>query len=158
VARVDRLTAAGVLVLALMACLHALRLGLWKAGLPGSGLFPLLGAGGMALLAVLLLATSWRSPEQKTATPFWPRGDALKKQGVFAIALLVYPILVQLFGFNLGSLVFLVSLFRYPGRYGWKTSLVVGILAVGVLYASLVVLLGVELPTGLVGEWVPWTP
>jgi hypothetical protein len=81
VARVDRLTAAGVLILALMACLHALRLGLWKTGLPGSGLFPLLGARGMALLAVLLLATSWRSPEQKKATPLWPRGDALKKRG-----------------------------------------------------------------------------
>ena len=156
-ARVDRLTATGVLVLALMACLHSVRLGLWKAGIPGSGLFPLLGAGGMALLAVLLLATSWRSPQQKK-TPFWPRGDELKKQGVFALALLVYPILVQLLGFNLGSLVFLVTLFRYPGQYGWKTSLAVGLLAVSVLYASLVVLLGVELPTGLVGEWVPWIP
>ncbi len=155
--RVDRLTAAGILVLALLACLQSIRLGLWKAGLPGSGLFPLLGAGGMALLAVLLLATSRKSPPKKQS-PFWPRGEELKKQGIFALALLVYPLLVQFLGFNLGSVVFLVSLFRYPGQYRWTTSLVVGAVAVGVLYASLVVLLGVELPAGLVAEWVPWIP
>ncbi len=157
VARIDRLTAAGILILALLACLQSIRLGLWKAGLPGSGLFPLLGAGGMALLAVLLFVTSRGVPQQKK-TSFWPRGDELKKQGVFALALLAYPILVQFLGFNFGSLVFLVFLFRHPGQYGWKASLVVGILAVGILYASLVVLLGVELPAGLVGKWVPWIP
>ena len=155
--RIDRISGLGILVLALAAGVQSLRMGLWKGGIPGPGLFPLVGAGGMALLAVLLIVTS-RNTARDKSTHFWPRGDELKKQGVFALALLMYPVLTQGLGFIAGSLIFLVLLFRYPARYRWTTSLAVAALTVGILYASLVTLLGTELPAGLVEEWLPWRP
>jgi hypothetical protein len=146
----DRISALVVLIFGLLASLESFRMGLWKGDAPGSGFFPLLGAGGMTLLAAFLLATS-RGVSSDKQEPFLPRGDGLKKFGAVALALLIYPLLVQLLGFAPGSVLFLAILFRYPGHYGWKTSLVLSLLTVGVMYVSLVMLLKAELPKGPLG-------
>jgi hypothetical protein len=150
VTRVDRISALVILVFGVLACLESVRMGVWKGEVPGSGFFPLVGAGGMTLLAVLLLATSRdASPDEKK--PFMPQSDELKQLGAFVPALLLYPIFAHLLGFAPSSVVFLTLLFRHPGRYGWITSLVVSLLTVAVLYAGLVVLLRAELPKGPLG-------
>lgn len=148
--RVDRIFALVIVVFGGLACLQCIRMGLWKGEVPGSGFFPLVGAGGMTLLAVLLLATSkGRSSEEKK--PFALARDELKQLSGFVPALLLYPILVHFLGFAPASVLFLAVLFRHSGRYGWITSLVVSLLTVGVLYVGLVVLLKAELPKGPLG-------
>ena len=146
----ERISALVVLIFGLLASIESYRMGLWKGDAPGSGFFPLLGAGGMTLLAMILLATS-RGASSDKQEPFLPQGDGLKKFGAVALALLIYPIIVHLLGFAPGSALFLAFLFRYPGHYSWKTSLAMSLLAVAVMYVSLVVLLKAELPKGPLG-------
>lgn len=149
--RIDRISALVILVFGVLACLESVRMGLWKGEVPGSGFFPLIGAGGMTLLAALLLATS-RASSSTRKVPFLPRSDDERKQlGAIILALLAYPLLAHFLGFAPSSVAFLALLLRYPGRYGWMTSLVVSLLTVGVLYAGLVVFLGAELPKGPLG-------
>ncbi len=149
--RIDRISALVILVLGLLASLESIRMGLWKGEVPGSGFFPLIGAGGMTLLAALLLVTS-RASSSPRKEPFLPRSDDERKQlGAFILALLAYPCLAHFLGFAASTAIFLALLFRYPGRYGWKTSLAVSLLMVGVLYVGLVVLLRADLPKGLLG-------
>jgi hypothetical protein len=150
VTRVNRIFALVVLVFSGLACMESIRMGLWKGEVPGSGFFPLVGAGGMTLLAVLLLATSRNAPSEERK-PFAFSSNELKQLSAFVPALLLYPIFVQLLGFAPASVLFLALLFRKSGRYGWITSLVISLLIVGVLYAGLVVLLRAELPRGPLG-------
>jgi hypothetical protein len=140
-----------ILAFGVLASIESVRMGLWKDGVPGSGLFPLAGAGGMAVLAALLLVTSRDGSADKKRS-FLPRGDELKQLGVFALALLAYPFLTQVLGFVPSSAIFLALLFRYPGGYGWKRSIVVSVLTVGILYGALVVVLKADLPQGPLGR------
>ena len=148
--RVDRISATVILIFGVVASIESIRMGPWKDGVPGPGLFPLVAAGGMAALAVLLLATSTAAVSERLAS-FLPQGEALKQLGAFVLTLLIFPFLTRLLGFVPSSIVFLALLFRYPGGYGWKTSLVVSILTVGILYIALVVVLGTDLPQGPLG-------
>jgi len=150
VTRVDRIFALVILVFGGLACMESIRMGLWKGEVPGSGFFPLVGAGGMTLLAVLLLATSRDAPSEERK-PFTFASNELKQLSAFVPALLLYPIFVHFLGFAPASFLFLALLFRRSGRYGWMTSLVASLLIVGVLYAGLVVLLKAELPKGPLG-------
>jgi hypothetical protein len=150
VTRVDRIFSLVMLVFGGLACLESIRMGLWKGEVPGSGFFPLVGAGGMTLLAVLLLATSKNAPSEKKK-PFTFAGNELRQLSAFVPALLLYPIFAHLLGFAPASALFLALLFRHSGRYGWITSLVASLLIVGVLYVGLVVLLKAELPKGPLG-------
>ena len=147
---IDRISAVVILLFGVVASMESIRTGIWDGGMPGSGFFPLLGAGGITLLAALLLLTN-RSASRDPKEPFLPRGGGLRKFGTLALALLLYPLLVQLLGFALGSALFLASLFRYPGGYSWKTSLGLALLTIAALYLGLVVLLKAQLPTGLLG-------
>ena len=148
--RIDRISALVILVFGLLACLESIRMGLWKGEVPGSGFFPLVGAGGMTLLAVLLLVTSRDAPSEERR-PFIFANNELQQLSAFVPALLLYPIFTHLLGFAPASVLFLALLFRHPGRYGWITSLIVSLVIVGMLYAGLVVLLRAELPKGLLG-------
>jgi hypothetical protein len=150
VTRVDRIFALVILVFGGLACMESIRMGLWKGEVPGSGFFPLVGAGGMTLLAVLLLATSRNAPSEERK-PFTFASNELKQLSAFVPALLLYPIFAHLLGFAPASALFLALLFRHSGRYGWITSLGVSLLIVGVLYVGLVVLLKAELPKGPLG-------
>jgi hypothetical protein len=150
VTRIDRISAVVILAFGILACLESIRMGLWNGEVPGSGFFPLVGAGGMTLLAVLLLATGRNAASEKKK-PFTFARDELKQLGAFVPALLLYPIFVYLLGFALASVLFLALLFRHPGRYGWITSLFISLLVVGALYVGLVMLLKAELPTGPFG-------
>ena len=148
--RINRISAVVILAFGVLACLESIRMGLWNGEVPGSGFFPLVGAGGMTLLAVLLLATT-RDAASQEKKPFTFARDELKQLSAFVPALVFYPIFAYLLGFALASVLFLALLFRHPGRYGWVTSLVVSLLVIGALYAGLVVLLKAELPKGPLG-------
>ena len=148
--RFDRISALVILAFGLLACLECIRMGLWNGDVPGSGFFPLVAAGGMTLLAVMLLVTG-RNAASEGKKPFRLAKDELKQLGAFVPGLLLYPVLVYFLGFALASVLFLAVLFRHPGRYGWMTSVVVSLMVVGALYAGLVLLLKAELPTGPLG-------
>ena len=148
--RVDRIFALVILVFGGLACMESIRMGLWKGEVPGSGFFPLVGAGGMTLLAVLLLATS-RGTSSGERKVFVFASNELKQLSAFVPALLLYPIFVHFLGFAPASFLFLALLFRRSGRYGWITSLVASFLVVGVLHIGLVVLLKAGLPKGPLG-------
>ena len=96
--RVDRIFALVILVFGGLACMESIRMGLWKGEVPGSGFFPLVGAGGMTLLAVLLLITSrGASPGERKTFVF--ASNELKQLSGFVPALLLYPIFVHFLGF-----------------------------------------------------------
>ena len=148
--RLDRISALAILAFGLLACVECTRMGLWNGDVPGSGFFPLVAAGGMTFLAVLLLVTR-RNAASEGKKPFQLAKDELKQLGAFVPALLLYPVFVYFLGFALASVLFLALLFRHPGRYGWMTSVVVSLIVVGALYVGLVVLLKAELPAGPLG-------
>jgi hypothetical protein len=147
---VDRIFALVILVFGGLACMESIRMGLWKGEVPGSGFFPLVGAGGMTLMAVLLLVTSKGAPSDEKKT-FTFAGNEVKQLSGFVPALLLYPIFVHFLGFAPASVLFLALLFRRSGRYGWITSLVASFVVVGVLHVGLVVLLKAGLPKGPLG-------
>ena len=148
--RVDRIFALVMLVFGGLVCLECIRMGLWKGEVPGSGFFPLVGAGGMTLLAVLLLITR-RGASPGESKTFVFESNELKQLSGFVPALLFYPIFVHFLGFAPASVLFLAVLFRRSGRYGWITSLVASFVVVGVLHVGLVVLLKAGLPKGPLG-------
>jgi hypothetical protein len=139
-----------ILIFGVLASFESIRMGPWKDGVPGPGLFPLVGAGGITVLAALLLATSTAVSSGQRES-FLPQNEELRQLGAFALSLLLLPFLARILGFVPSSSLFLALLFRYPGGYGWKTSLVVSIVTVGILYVALVVVLGADLPQGPLG-------
>ncbi len=144
--RADQFSAMAVLLVAAAACVESVRMGLTKDFLPGSGMFPFLCALGMGLLAAIQVATSRGTSGERPLS--WPHGEGVKRIAAFAGALVIYVFAMDSLGFLVSTLLFFIALFRYPGLYGWRTTLTVSVAMTACLYLGLVRLLGVVLPQG----------
>lgn len=110
---------------------------------PGPAFFPRAIVSAIALLAVVQLGQSFR---REGTTSYEITTDAVKKIGTVAIFLAAYVVTMPLFGFFVGTIIFLTAFGRYSGIETTRTA---GALAVGstfVLYYAFVDFLNVPLP------------
>jgi len=137
------------LVLGAAVCVYALRLGVWDASGPASGLVPLLAgivlAGGGA--GILGAALPWTAP----APPFWP----VRAAGVRALAVLgalaVMAAVMPALGFLVTATVCTMFLLRLvqPQRWGWVV--VTAVASTVLLYWLFDRVLDMALPKGPLG-------
>jgi len=122
-------------------------------------LFPLvIGAAGILVCLIILIDQLRRravpapakvvSDDDPVANATWPR---------FATALLsapVFGVVFWLFGFYVASLAAMFVMPPLMGYSNWRTMLIVGLATVGLLAVFFPYLVGVNLPHGVVGDWL----
>jgi hypothetical protein len=122
-------------------------------------LFPLvIGAAGILVCLIILIDQLRRramtapgevvSDDDPAAKATWPR---------FATALLsapVFGVVFWLFGFYVASLAAMFVMPPLMGYANWRTMLIVGLATVGLLAVFFPYLVGVNLPHGVVGDWL----
>jgi hypothetical protein len=123
-------------------------------------LFPLvIGTAGVLLCALLAIASyrNWRLPQ--AAADAVPKDDPANQVGWprYALALLAAPVfglLLWLTGFFVAALAVMIAIPRLMGMRNWVT---IGVVAIGTVAALALIfpyLLGVNLPHGIVGDWM----
>jgi hypothetical protein len=88
------------------------------------------------------------SADDAAANASWPR---------FATALLsapVFGVVCWLFGFFVASLAAMLAMPRLMGYSDWRRLLIVGVVTVAFLALFFPYLVGVNLPHGVVGDWL----
>ena len=150
--RAEVLVATGLLVIAVVVLAQALRLGPgWGEDGPLAGFFPFWLAVVLGVSSLWILGRTLRTPGDARARPFFPPGGRRLVLTVFlpmagAIALL------EVVGFYLAALVYLVVYVRLTGRQGWALTLAVGILFPLVTFFVFERWFLIPLPKGLFGE------
>jgi putative tricarboxylic transport membrane protein len=128
---------------------EALRLGLWRQGSPGEGLFPFLTAIGMTAFAVLCLAVALRerSAPVRARPPGELRGTLLRI-GAYLAALLFYATTLDPLGFIISTIVTVVFILRFAERYAWTTTIALAVGTAAGCHLLFVYWLQAILPTG----------
>ena len=138
------LTAAGVYALG-----EAWRLGLWRQGSPGEGLFPFLTAIGMTGFAALCLGAALREPEAPTqARPTGELRAMLLRIGAYLAALLFYAVAFDPLGFIISTIATVVFILRFAERYAWTTTIALAVGTAAGCHLLFVYWLQAILPTG----------
>jgi len=138
------LAAIGVYALA-----EAWRLGLWRQGSPGEGLFPFLTAIGMTGFAALCLATALR--EAGAPAPVRPPGElraTLLRIAAYLAALLFYAVAFDPLGFIVSTIATVVFILRFAERYAWTTTIALAAGTAAGCHLVFVYWLQALLPTG----------
>lgn len=113
---------------------------------PGPGLFPLICGIGIILLCVLWLALNWKAVENEG--PLWPEGRwKAPAMGVAIIS--AYAALMDIIGYSLATLVFLISWQVLIENEKWKRTAAIAVVGTAVMYILFVYLLGASLPAGM---------
>lgn len=145
------LTALGLLAIAGVVMYQAIRLGPgWGEAGPRGGFFPFWLAVVLAASSVWLLVRAVRDP-RLLGRPFFPPGGRrlvltvfLPMAGAFA--------LVELVGFYVASLVYLVGYIRLTGRQAWPLTLAAGVVFPVATFLVFERWFLIPLPKGLFGE------
>src|SRR5882762_781408 len=127
------LTAAGAYALG-----EAWRLGLWRQGSPGEGLFPFLTALGMTGFAALCLGAELRA--------------MLLRIGAYLAALLFYAVAFDPLGFVISTIATVVFILRFAERYAWTTTIALAAGTAAGCHLLFVYWLQASLPTGHLWE------
>jgi hypothetical protein len=142
------LTATGI-----YAGIVSLRLGLWRQGSPGEGLFPFITAFSMTVFSLLGLAGARRAresapPEARRAT----RQGAVLRIGAYLVGLVFYAATLDALGFIVSTIIAVVFIVRFAERYAWLPTLVLAAGTVATCQILFVTWLGAILPTGFVWD------
>jgi len=130
----------------------SLRIDLGQWNHPGPGFLPLGTAGLMIFLCTIYAIRSrWSHDEAylRKESP-WPRGNWREIIGVL-IALFLYALLLEVFGFIIATFMLMVFLFRLGGPESWLITIVKATLSVLVSYAVFSRWLMVQFPKGFLG-------
>lgn len=114
---------------------------------PGAGFFPRLIAGGIALLAVVQFVASLRNDERTAHVVTWA---GISRVAIPVTLSAVFVLTMPLFGFLVGSVVFLTALMRYSGARSYLTIVPASIAVSLVLYYIFVEFLHVPLPESVI--------
>ncbi len=150
--RAEILVALGLLVVALVVFLQAIRLGPgWGEDGPRAGFFPFWLGMVLGASSLWILVQAFRARGGADARPFFPPRARRLVLTVFlpmagAIAL------VEVVGFYTASLIYLVVYIRLTGRQGWPLTLAVGILFPLISFLVFERWFLILLPKGLFGE------
>jgi putative tricarboxylic transport membrane protein len=128
---------------------EALRLGLWRQGSPGEGLFPFLTAMGMTAFAALCLAGVLRQAEAPARARLAGELRAtLLRIGAYLAALLFYATALDPLGFIISTIVTVVFILRFAERYAWTTTIALAAGTAAGCHLLFVYWLQAILPTG----------
>ncbi|MCK5154503.1 MAG: tripartite tricarboxylate transporter TctB family protein [Spirochaetales bacterium] len=133
----------------------ALLFGILALGFPdrgdevGPGVVPILWIIGILGLGIILLLRGLLKHEEED--PTWGRTD---KVAVFIVMTIIYLIIMQLIGYNLSTIIYLILGMYYLSYRDWKVmiSLTAGWILFS--YFAFYRLLYVPLPRGLLIEWI----
>ncbi|MHB9097389.1 MAG: tripartite tricarboxylate transporter TctB family protein [Syntrophales bacterium] len=119
---------------------------------PGSGFLPFWLGVILAVLAVILLATTWRrrATGKDGVSPF-PGTKALIAIGSVLVGLAVYIILIEVLGFLVDTFLYVAFLLGVVERERWLTTLLVAVSTTAGLYLIFQVFLGITLPSNMFG-------
>jgi hypothetical protein len=132
----------------LMAAIMAFRLGLWRQGSPGEGLFPFIVASGIVVFGVLSMLAPHVPSEDMRAVD----RPSLLRVGAYLIALVFYATSLEALGFVVATAIAVVFILRFAERYSWR---MVAALTVGTIVFCQILFvrwLGAQLPTGFLWE------
>lgn len=132
----------------LTAAIIAFRLGLWRQGSPGEGLFPFIVASAIVLFSVLSMLAS-HAPGEDTRSVDRP---ALLRVGAYLIALVFYATTLEALGFVVATAIAVMFILRLAEGYSWR---MVAALTVGTIVFCQILFvrwLGALLPTGFLWE------
>jgi hypothetical protein len=130
---------------------EAVRLGLWRQGSPGEGLFPFLTAIGMTAFAAVCLAAALRERD----APVLASADLparMLRIGAYLAALLFYAIALDPLGFAISTVATVVFILRYAERYAWTTTIALAVGTAAACHLLFVYWLQAILPTGYVWD------
>ncbi len=139
-----RLSSCCLAAIGIASAVAAWRLGLWQAGAPGPGLFPLLAA--LMLFGTSIGAAMQRSGDLGGAEPA-DRTRLLKH----ALAMSAFAIAFGLLGVVLATFGFVVGVLRGIERLRWSHALAIAAVLAVLSWIVFRQLLGVPLPAGLWG-------
>jgi hypothetical protein len=146
----DRIAGAALLAFAVAFGAGALKqYAYWGENGPGPAFLPLWLGIVMAVLATLLLVGALRADDP--GEPWLPRGDGLRRLGLVLGATIVFGALLNVLGMVLGTVLFLVVVWRRLDGHRWPVVLSV---ALGVACFNALVFtrwLRVPLPVGVFG-------
>ncbi|MBI4537161.1 MAG: tripartite tricarboxylate transporter TctB family protein [candidate division NC10 bacterium] len=146
--RLGRLCSLGLLwAVGILAIAMALRLGLWRSGSPGPGLFPFLAALAIVVLATIgMMAAALRRWPAAPAETIHARGRW--RIALYVVALIAYALLLEPLGFHAATTLALLVISRAAERLRWRT--VVPLIAGTLFFTHLVFArwLGVYFPAG----------
>ena len=146
----DRIAGAGLLALGVAFSAGALKqYDYWGENGPGPAFLPFWLGLVMAMLAAGLLVGAVRSTEPGDA--WLPRGDGLRRLVLVLGATTALVALLNVVGMVVGTLLFLVGLFRYLDRQSWPITLAVALAIAGLNFLVFTYWLRVPMPVGVFG-------
>ncbi len=152
--RAEILCAAALLLVAAIALREALRLNIgWGDIGPRGGFFPF-------WLGVILAASSLFTLVQSLRRPPTPKAF-LGRESLQSVLTVLLPIggavlLIEVVGFYLTALLYLVGYMRWTGRHAWATTLLIGLLFPVLIFFIFERWFLVPLPKGLLAAYHPF--
>jgi hypothetical protein len=144
----DRLAGHGVLAaVGVVALVISLRLGTWRQGSPGEGLFPFLTALAMVVFGAAGLAHDWMRRE-RAQVPARSSRAGLARVAAYLGALIFYAASLELLGFIAATSITVIFILRFAERYSWPATLALTAGTVIGCQVLFVLWLGAVLPTG----------
>lgn len=139
-------------LLGLGICLYSVRLQLWTAAGPGSGLLPFAAGLFIGLFGLALLLPEWsRRRRGRRAAPFWTDAAARNRVGLVVAGLCAMAFLMPLLGFLLAASLVMTFLLGVAERGRLASSVTLALASSLSIYWLFASLLQVRLPRGLLG-------
>lgn len=117
--------------------------------IPNPGLFPFLGSSCFVLFSFILLVTAVMNREQGSEKSFFREKSGAKKVVWVIASLIGYLLTLEYLGFPLAIFLFMIFSLRFLMRKKWRTTLIFAFLAMLFSYILFILLLGVQLPRGV---------
>jgi putative tricarboxylic transport membrane protein len=137
----------------LYAVVVSVRLGLFRQGSPGVGLFPFLTAASMTAFALVSFVDAWRAPaEAAVEAADADRRRKVWRVGAYLAGLVFYALALDPLGFIVATILTVVFIVRYAERYPWRMTITLAVGTAAVCQVLFVIWLGAQLPTGYVWE------
>jgi putative tricarboxylic transport membrane protein len=136
----DVLVGVAVVGLALAGLLGSLALGVGSSRAPGTGTWPLLVSGALAVLGIALLALTGRTRDAERFT----RATWLVLAGL--ATMVVFVAVIEVIGFEIPAALLMFVWLRFLGRESWRSSVITSIAVVLAFYIVFVGLLSVPIP------------
>jgi hypothetical protein len=140
------LFAAGALALAI-----SLKLGVWRQGSPGEGLFPCLCAAAMLAFSAAGLVQDWIRLK-RVHDPATHDRTGLIRVAAYLGALVFYAASLEFLGFIVATALTITFILRCAERYSWRGTLALTAATVIGCQVLFVLWLGAILPTGTLWE------
>jgi uncharacterized membrane protein YhaH (DUF805 family) len=136
-------------------CGGAIKYGIMSSGIPGPGFFPFFSGFILIILSLLVwipaIKVETRKWHKTTEEKFFPEKESIKKILLALIGLCIYGFLLQYLGFLVVTCLLMIFLLIFVVRVSWITILTMSILAPGLSFIILELVLKIYLPKGIFG-------